>query len=188
MKLSINVYDFDQTIYRSDSSKDFYLYNLKKDFAIVRFIPQQLYAALLYKVGLLTKTEMKTRVYVYFRAITDMDKRVQAFWRDHEHKVEAFYLKQKREDDVIISASPEFMLKPICDQLGVHLIASIVDPKTGHSQENCYGKEKVLRFKALYRDTQIHEFYSDSLSDSPLANLASKAYLVTQSKLKAWPF
>jgi len=188
MSKSINVYDFDQTIYHSDSSKDFYLYSLRKDPSLVRYIPYQLFAAILYKLGLLSKTEMKSKVYVYFKSIQNMEARVKGFWEIHEYKLETFYLKQKQSTDVIISASPEFMLKPICEKLGVQLIASHVDPKTGHSQENCYGKEKVLRFKALYKETQINEFYSDSLSDSPLANLAAKAYLVTKSKLKAWPF
>ena len=33
----------------------------------------------------------------------------------------------------------------------------------------------------------MDEFYSDSLSDTPLARLADKAYLVTDGVLSEWP-
>jgi phosphatidylglycerophosphatase C len=56
-----------------------------------------------------------------------MDERVLEFWDKHEHNVFEYYFLQKHPTDVIISASPEFMLKPICDKWGVNLIASIVD-------------------------------------------------------------
>ena len=79
------------------------------------------------------------------------------------------------------------MLKPICDQLGVSLIASIVDPLTGHSEENCYGPAKVKRFKEVYGEAKVEAFYSDSLSDTPMALLADKAYLVKDDLIVEWP-
>jgi len=91
-------------------------------------------------------------------------------------------------DDVIISASPEFFLKPACNMLGIrHLIASPVDAKTGkHRGENCHGKEKVRRFRALFPDASVEEFYSDSYSDTPMAELAEKAYLVKGDTITDW--
>ena len=52
--------------------------------------------------------------------------------------------------------------------------------------ENCHDTEKVRRFRALYPDAEIDEFYSDSLSDSPLAELAGKAFLVKKGRLSEW--
>ena len=44
---------------------------------------------------------------------------------------------------------------------------------------NCHGKEKVRRFyKEFPEDTVVENFYSDSLTDTPLAKLADKAYLI----------
>ena len=88
---------------------------------------------------------------------------------------------------MIISASPEFLLKPICKKLGIkYLIASRVDPSTGmYLGENCYGEEKVRRFKKQF-DTKPEEFYSDSLSDAPMANIAEKAFLVDDDILIPW--
>lgn len=184
----MNVYDFDKTIYPTDSSRDFFLFNLKKDPTLLRYLPIQLKAALLYRLKIISKTQMKQEVYRYFQGIQDMNQRVQEFWETRYLKLKPFYLSQKKSDDVIISASPVFLLKPVTDRLGVHLIASVVDPKTGHHEENCYGIQKPIRFKQMYREAVIHEFYSDSLSDAPMANLATRAFLVIDHKIKPWPF
>ncbi|MDE6357601.1 MAG: haloacid dehalogenase-like hydrolase, partial [Eubacteriales bacterium] len=90
--------------------------------------------------------------------------------------------------DIIISASPEFLLKPICEKLGIkYLIASKVDKKTGKYEGlNCYGAEKVIRLNKEMPNTEIREFYSDSFSDEPLAELADKSYIVLGEELFDW--
>ena len=47
--------------------------------------------------------------------------------------------------------------------------------------------QKVKRFRALYPQGRVERFYSDSLSDSPMASLAEKAYLVTKGECVLWP-
>ena len=116
-----------------------------------------------------------------------MDQRVLEFWSKHEHNIFDYYSLQKHSTDVIISASPEFMLKPLCDKWGVHLIASVVNKQTGKSMENCYGEEKVRRFRELYPDARVDSFYSDSLSDTPMALLADESFLVTPDGILPWP-
>jgi phosphoserine phosphatase len=108
----MNVYDFDKTIYAGDSSIDFYVYNLKQDWTILRFSPQQIHALLNYKLKRISKTQMKQVFYIYMKTIVDMDERVSGFWVTHKHHLRDFYLKQKRTEDVIISASPTFLLQP----------------------------------------------------------------------------
>ena len=87
---------------------------------------------------------------------------------------------QKENTDVIISASPEFLLKPLEKLLNIEkVIASKVDINTGKLlSKNCYGKEKVKRFQKIYPNKVISSFYSDSLSDIPMARLAKNSYLV----------
>lgn len=183
----MNVYDFDKTIYPLDSSIEFYLYNLKRNPIIAMYWIKMIVAFGMYKLHIITKTDMKTIFYIYFNRIDNIEKRAEEFWSTRFEKLNAFYLKQKESTDVIISASPEVLLKPICDKLGVTLIGSRVDPVTGRSQENCYGIEKVKRFRELYPDAEINDFYSDSLSDSPLAKLSKKAFLVTGKTITDWP-
>lgn len=183
----MNVYDFDKTIYSRDCSVDFYKFNLKKNPALAKYWPGQVQAALQYKQRKISKTEMKTKLYKYFEAIDDMNKAVQDFWAEHLDHMQVWYLTQKREDDVIVTASPEFLVAPVGKKIGFKVIGSIVDPKTGRNlRPNCHGDEKVVRFQEHFDIEEIEEFYSDSYSDDPLAQYAKKAFMVNNDELKDW--
>jgi phosphoserine phosphatase len=52
--------------------------------------------------------------------------------------------------------------------------------------ENCHGKEKVVRFRALYKNNKVDKFYSDSKSDTPMAMISEEPYLVKGNKIKPW--
>lgn len=176
----MNVYDFDKTIYDGDSTADFYLFALARHKKILLLAPSLLGAFLrfyLFRRG--TKTDFKQVMYRFLR-YCDTERDLKDFWDGHESKIKAFYLQQQREDDVIISASPEFLLRPICRRLGIrYLMASKVNEKTGvYTGVNCHGKEKVRRFYEAFPNGEIEEFYSDSYSDAPLAIIAKKAFLV----------
>ena len=184
----MNIYDFDKTIYDGDSTAAFIKYcakNYKKTF--VTLIPTA-WAFLLYMLGIYTKTQFKERMYRFLRYIPDIDFALNDFWDTHECNILDYYTKQKQETDIIISASPEFLLKPICERLGItRLIASKVNARTGeYDGENCWGEEKVLRLYEKYGVAECDNFYSDSYSDTPLANIADKAYIVRQNTLSPW--
>ena len=91
-------------------------------------------------------------------------------------------------DDLVVSASPEFLLAPACRRLGIRPpIASRVDARTGrYTGLNCKGAEKVSRFREQYPDAEIGQFYSDSRSDAPLAHLARRAFLVRGDSYTSW--
>ena len=185
---AMNAYDFDKTIYDGDSTANFYLFSLRRHKRIFFLCPSLLGAVLrfyLFKRG--TKTQFKEVMYRFLK-YCDAEKDAAGFWQLNEKKIKKFYLAQKRDDDVIISASPVFLLKPICEKLGIkHLIASRVDPKTGkYSGENCHGKEKVRRFYEIFGKTEVDEFYSDSHSDEPMAKIAKKAFLVKGEAVSPW--
>ena len=118
------------------------------------------------------------------------EKDVKDFWKEYIGNIKPFYLEQKKDDDVIISASPEFLLKPVCKRLKIkNLMASKVDMHSGkYSGVNCHGKEKVKRFYEAFPDGKIDNFYSDSYSDSPLAEIAEKAFMVDGDKVEGWIF
>ncbi len=183
----MNVYDFDQTIYHGDSTRDFYFFCLKRHKNIIKFLPAVLVHFLKFACGRITKTQFKEKFYVFLTALDDVDREVEIFWEMHEKNLKKWYLGQKKDSDLIISASPEFLLSPICKKLGIELIASRVDKFSGKTEgENCYGNEKLVRLKEKNRQFYIEEFYSDSYSDSPLALLAEKAFLVDGDRLLPW--
>lgn len=187
----MNAYDFDKTIYDGDSTADFYLFCLKRHKKIILLAPSLIAAFLrFYVLKKGTKTEFKEVMYRFFK-FCDIDKDLKDFWSIHKNKIKPFYYKQQKIDDVIISASPEFLLKPICTELGINtLIASLVDSKTGkYYGVNCHGEEKVKRLYEFFsKEIEIDKFYSDSYSDTPMAEIANKAYLVKQDKLSVWKF
>ena len=88
---------------------------------------------------------------------------------------------------MVISASPEFLLEPITRKLNFALIASRVDMCTGKTKgENCWGEEKVRRFHEIYPNAHITNFFSDSLSDTPLAKMADTAYIIKGENVIPW--
>ncbi len=180
----MNVYDFDKTIYDGDSTTHFYFYCLKKYPAIIKYLPGTAWAFFLYIIGIYTKTRFKEKMYSFLKAVPDVTAEVKSFWDGHIGGIKPFYLKHQSDDDIIISASPEFLLIYICKKLGIkHLLASRVDPETGkYTGENCHGVEKVKRLAGYMPDFEIDEFYSDSLSDMPLMKLAKQGYMVTGHK------
>lgn len=183
-----NVYDFDKTIYNSDSTLDFYKHCIKRYPGTLLALPRAIIGVGLYILRLISKTRFKEIFFGYLKYIPDLDKTVSAFWKDNSNKVFTWYTENREENDIIISASPEFLLQPICIQLGIkYLIATKVDVQSGKFDgENCFGEEKVRRFREKFQDSNINEFYSDSLSDLPLARLAKKSYLVEGDKIKEW--
>lgn len=185
----VNVYDFDKTIYRGDSTVDFYLFALKSNPAILCFVPVQLSGAIKYALKLIDKTQFKAAFFSFLRAV-DAETLVNKFWKSTQGKIYPWYLNQRQASDVIISASPEFLLRPVCDKLGIkYLIASNVDISTGKFiGRNCRGEEKARRFAAEYGSAHIDNFYSDSLSDTPLARLAENAFILDEGQISPWPF
>ena len=185
----MNVYDFDRTIYRSDSSIDFFLYCLIKHPRLLVYAPYQIIGFILYGLKKIDKTKLKEYYFSFLKGLTSCDDDVESFWKKNDRKIAAWYLKQKTQNDVIISASPEFLLIPVCRKIGVrHLIGSIVDSRNGHFyRPNCHGKEKVNRFREEFPEECIDEFYTDSKSDEPMMINAATAYLVKNGRgIERW--
>ena len=186
----MKVYDFDKTIYAGDSTVHFFLFLLRRHPSLSRYLPGGALAFARFQWGDWSKTRFKERLYRLFQGVSNIDAEVHAFWQLHRDGIKAFYTAQQEKDDVIISASPTFLLAPICAELGIsHLLASKVDPETGaYEGENCWGVEKVRRFlEAGHQLSEMTDFYSDSLSDAPLAMRAQRAWFVTGERLSPWP-
>ena len=183
--MKLILYDFDKTIYNGDSSFDFFIYCLKKKTLIIIYVPKMFIAILLYKLKIINKKRMKEMVFSFLKIINDVDCYVEDFWKCNNIKIKEFYRKKNHGNDIIMSASPEFLLKPLTKQYKVKdLFATIMDKSTGQIDgENCYGKEKVRRFMKKYDVNNIYEAYSDSYSDTPMLKLAKNSYIVSKEKI-----
>lgn len=186
----MNVYDWDQTIYRGDSTFGFVLYCYRHRPLTLLSIPRTAVFGLLYGLHLIPKLKFKENLYHMFVWIHDMDEFVEQFTSAHMDHVKKWYRLQQKEDDVVISASPEFLIRSFCEKAGIHTcMASRVDIHTGkYHGLNCHGAEKVRRFYEVFPDGRIEEFDSDSYSDTPLAKLAERAFIVKGEKRIPWDF
>ena len=184
-KSIVTIYDFDHTIYDGDASVDFYLYSVLHQPSLLKYVPYQGWHILLYILGLHSRKAFKERFFVFLKSLKNTDKAVDKFWQRNARKIKGWYLSRDHSSDVIISASPDFLLRPMSDTLGVHaLIATNMDRKTGTiNGENCRGEEKVLRLERELGKIKVESTYSDSLSDMPIFNLANNAYVVRNNSL-----
>ncbi len=185
----MNVYDFDKTIFYPDSSYAFFRFCLKRyPTAILRTAPQIVGYSLLYTFGMIRTKPLKEKLFSFLRFLPEPDDAVNAFWQENFAGIGSWYLAQKKDDDLIISASPEFLVGAAAEKLGVQLIGTRMDIHSGKiSGENCHDEEKVRRFYEVYPDGEIDAFYSDSLADTPLALIAKHAFLVKKGIMSAWP-
>ena len=184
----MNIYDFDKTIYDGDSTAAFVGYCAKRYKKTLLTLLPTAWAFLLYTIKIYTKTQFKERMYRFLKYVPDIDSALEDFWDTHECNILDYYKKQISPDDIIISASPEFLLEPICKRLGIkRLIASKVDKHTGkYDGENCWGLEKVTRLYDKYGIDACDNFYSDSFSDTPLAKIAKEAFIARKNVLTPW--
>lgn len=184
----VKVYDFDKTIYDGDCTIDFYIYALKRNPKVFFCFPIQCFAVIMMKLGLWKKEKAKSLFFVFLRMIRDTDGVVCDFWDRNIDRIKKWYISQKSDSDIIITASPQFLVREAASRLGnMKVIASECDKKTGRFiSQNCYGEEKVRRFHEEFGDLLIDEFYSDSYSDFPMASISKKSFIVNGEDISVW--
>lgn len=184
----MNVYDFDGTIYKKDSSVELYKFVINKNPIILfQCLPRQVWAMLKYKLKLLTKEQMK-EIYFCFLKYLKNERVIDEFVEKEMKNINKWYYEKHKEDDLIISASPIFLIKKFAQRLDIkNILATEVEMKTGRFlSKNCYGEEKVRKFNCMFPNERIEQFYSDSKSDLPLAKYAKMAYFVDHGTIKEW--
>ena len=151
-------------VYDGESSVEFILAYLKHDLGILKFIPGIAKAMLKYQKGAITfddfmKNHAAKITDFFAKNNVDLMPLVKDFWDRHEKQIKPFYAHVHREDDVIITASPEFMMYDICERIGVkHLIATDFDIKTGEVKKACFREGKIPCFREAFRTALLMIF------------------------------
>lgn len=189
----MNVYDFDKTIFYSDSTICFLKWCvIRYPHILFLYFPKIFVSAILFAIKQISVSQAVEQLLSFMKYVPNLEDEIEKFWQKYEKKISPWYLKQKKDDDLIISASPEFFLRPIIKKLNVQLIGTQLDLQTGKIVGRCcYGKQKVknLILSEYFTNLHIDEFYSDSISDFPLSLCAQKAFLVVNhgKNVKEWP-
>ncbi len=187
--MQYDLYDFDKTVYPTDSESVFWLFCLLRRPYIALCIPYQFFCLLCFQLNI-GGDAMKGRFFCFLRFL-DGPKLARAFWKNQYRRIYPFFFPENRSRPcVVCSASPEFFLEPVCTRLGVtHLVATRMNPKSGRIEGlNCKGGEKVLRLHAQLPDAQFLDVYSDSLAhDAPIFALGKRNFLAEHGTLTEIP-
>lgn len=185
----MNVYDFDNTIYRGESGVSIFFFFLRKDPALIKKIPWGLELIIKYKTGRMTMDQVLDKysgfLVSYGQSISKFDEKMEEFWDIHGKKIKPYYLKQRRDDDLIITACPDIIINEICKRLNItNYIATETEKGTMRLISFCYRENKAKAFKAKHPDEVIDNFYTDSYNDSAMFDLARNVYLVKGNRVK----
>lgn len=186
--MNVNVYDFDNTIYDGETLVDFILYFVRRDVRIWRYIPKLIVIAI--KDGLhLFTVEEAIGAYAsflegYYVKIGDISAAVVDFWNKNEHKIKPWYKTVQKESDIIVSGSTDFLLDEIAKRIGIkHYVGSSIDKKTGKFKRLCFLENKVKIFNEVFPGMHIENFYTDSMNDKAMMDIADNVYFVKKDKI-----
>lgn len=182
----MNIYDFDNTIFKGDSSCKFIKYSITHHPLLVL---KSLIASIPLGVKYLFKKEefgvFKAKIFSFVKDIDNLEDYMERFTLKNIKNIKNFYLENRLDNDTIISASFEFIIRPFCEKIGIkNIIGTKYNVKTGKIiGKNCKGKEKIKRFRELYKEEDVINAYSDSLSDIPMFEISKNAYIVEGEEL-----
>ena len=185
----MKAFDFDNTLYRGESSLDFSLYMIRTNKKILLYLPVILTNTIKYKLCLVDREELGDTINKYMKILI-RDKRellslVGKFWKMHADRLNADMLRRVGPDDLIITAGPSFLLDGIRDRLGTqNIIASEVDLDKKEITHFNLKENKVRRFRELYGDVRIKSFYTDSYNDQAVMDISDMVFLVKKGKIK----
>lgn len=184
----MNVYDFDNTIYNGESMVDFYFFILRYHPEFISLLPKMIYMLTRYKLCMISEEELFSEAEKYTEFILkklDLDKLVPLFWDKYQKKIKRFYIKNMKADDVILSANADFLIEEICKRLGVkNFLTSCFDRSSGRIIKLCFRENKVKIFKDAFPENDIDCFFTDSMNDKPMFELANKIYIVKGNNVK----
>lgn len=199
------IFDVDFTLTKKETLIQFYMFMLKKNKKLIKFLPANIFSGLSYVTGRITAQESKERFLKFIINIhqDEMKLLVKEFYEKRLSKIlykDAMDTleKMKKEGYLIylISASPEFYLNEF---YSVPHVDMVIGTKMKRDDEgfkfsnfihgvNCKGDEKVkrlnevLKAKGLEVDFENSYMFSDSLSDMPLLKLVGNPRLINYRK------
>lgn len=186
----MNVFDFDNTIYDGETLVDFIVYYIKTDPTIWQYVPKLL--SIYFKDTLhLFTVDRAIKEYAgflegyYVKKIDTAGRDVVDFWNKNEKKIKPWYNEIRRDDDIIVSGTTDFILEEIMKRMGIkNYISSSIDKNTGKFRRLCFLENKVKLFNQYYPGAHIDNFYTDSMNDKPMMDISDRVFLVTGDKIE----
>ena len=202
MKKKLIVYDFDKTIYGGESGTNFFTYYLRNyPLKGLLFGLTYLKEVLFYLIKITDLKRLKERFFIFLESHSneEIEKIVDGFWKEYDKKMYSWTQEELRENrkeaDMVIvtSATPLFLLERLIPEMGYDMVFGTEFQGDGEEKfiaeikgENNKGMEKVRKLdkwaKGNNIEYEIIKFYSDSLADKPLYDIAEKKYWIKKGK------
>ena len=202
MKKKLIVYDFDKTIYGGESGTNFFTYYLRNyPLKGLLFGLTYLKEVLFYLIKITDLKRLKERFFIFLESHSneEIEKIVDGFWKEYGKKMYSWtqeeLRKNKKEADMVIvtSATPLFLLERLIPEMGYDMVFGTEFQGDGEEKfvaeikgENNKGMEKVRKLDKWAKENNIEyeiiKFYSDSLADKPLYDIAEKKYWIKKGK------
>lgn len=186
MSQKVNLYDFDGTIYKGHSSIDFFMFTLCKYPRIIKYAPRNIVDLYRIKYHLLNLQYSRVNYCKFLQDITDIDLLIEEFWNFNKKNIKNWYIDVHDCSDIVVTASPRFLVEPICDELGIrNLVASEINKITGEVDGCfCFNGQKIEKFRQMFPDVEVDSCYTDNVvHDAPLLSLAKNIYRVKGNKV-----
>ena len=186
--MKLNVYDFDNTIYDGETLVDYILYYVRHDPKIWKYIPKLLIIAFKDRFHLFTFEEA-LHAYAsflegYYVTLDNPAENVADFWDKNERKIKPWYADVQKESDIIVSGTLDFILEEIAGRVGFrHYLGSSIDSKTGKFKRLCFLENKVTLFREQFPEAEIENFYTDSMNDKAMMDIAEHVFLVKKDSI-----
>ena len=202
MKKKLIVYDFDKTIYGGESGTNFFTYYLRNyPLKGLLFGLTYLKEVLFYLIKITDLKRLKERFFIFLESHSneEIEKIVDGFWKEYGKKMYSWtqeeLRKNRKEADMVIvtSATPLFLLERLIPEMGYDMVFGTEFKGDGKEKfaaeikgENNKGMEKVRKLDKWAKENNIEyeiiKFYSDSLADKPLYDIAEKKYWIKKGK------
>ena len=198
----LTVYDFDKTIYNGETLSNFYKFYLRKK--PLKFFTSflQLYYFILYILKIISLEKLKEKFLQFLNGenIENLKKYIEEFWNENENKINSWVQNEISENKkvtellIAVSASPTFLIQDKLKKIGFDLVIGtdfLFEGEKFHSKilsKNCKNEEKVKRLNEWAKtnkiDYEIVNFYSDSIADKPLFDIAKNKFWINKGKIE----
>ena len=179
----MKVFDFDSTIYRGESPVDFSFFMIRHNKKILRYVPRIMFSLVSYKLHLISKEKLEALCSEFIENTLDdpdsLDEFVSRFWATHAHKLNPSIVKLIDSSDVIITASPTFLINGVSDLINTkNILGTEIDLEQKKLIWFNFGDNKIDRYRSIYGNSQIDSFYTDSFYDEYLMGISREVYIV----------
>jgi len=183
-KVNVVIFDFDGTLSAKDSNFEFFKYCFKHSIKPWLFLP---WIIIIFGTSIFNYSGVWWRQMIRFFLTKDMIERYSQDFTQ-QHKKNRFKwvkrqvaLEKKRGNKVLlISASPDFLILPLVDDIKFDAILTSVTNKTKPWKYKflCYEKNKVYALDKWANENKyipkVIRTYSDSISDMPIMQIAQE--------------